>query len=53
MRVVGPLLFQATFNYALYPPVPGRSYRLSEFAPVGCRRFTNSSRNVIVNTNHP
>jgi len=37
--IVPPLLFQAAFNYALYPPVSGRSSRLYEFAPMRSRRF--------------
>lgn len=41
--LVPPLLFQAAFDYALYPPVRGTSTRLYEFAPMRCRRFTISS----------
>ena len=52
MRVVGPLLFQATFNYAPYPPVHGLSYRLYGLAPMGSRRFTGSS-GTSLSADHP
>ena len=50
--IVPPLLFQAAFNYALYPPVTGRSTRLYEFAPMRCRRFTISS-GMSLSSDHP
>lgn len=52
VRVVPPLLFQAAFDYALYPPVPSSSSRLYEFAPMRCRRFTKSS-GMSLSADHP
>ena len=50
--IVAPLLFQAAFNYALYPPVIGQSSRLSELAPMGNRRFIKSS-GTSLSADHP
>ena len=42
VRVVVPLLFQAAFNLAPYPPVLRLSFQLFGLAPVGSHRFTKS-----------